>query len=67
MSATLTAMEASLVDGPLEGTKLDVAPVGGRPPSTLDVSADDGRILRYCLAEWTQEGMSADYSYLYPV
>ena len=25
------------------------------------------RLVRYCLAEWTQEGMSANYSYLYPV
>ena len=60
-------MEAVLLDGPLEGTKLDVEPVEGRPPSTVDVSNDDGRTLRYCLAEWTQTGMSADYSYLYPV
>ena len=60
-------MEAILIDGPLKGTKLQVEPVAGRPPSTVDVPADDGRTLRYCLAEWTQEGMSADYSYLYPV
>jgi hypothetical protein len=60
-------MEVVLIDGPLEGTKLQVEPVEGRPPSTVDVPAGDGRILRYCLAEWTQAGMSADYSYLYPV
>jgi hypothetical protein len=60
-------MEAVLKDGPLEGTKLEIQPVEGRPPSTVDVSGSDGRIVRYCLAEWTQEGMSAEYSYLYPV
>jgi hypothetical protein len=60
-------MEAVLTDGPLTGTSLEVEPVEGRPPSTIDVSDADGRILRYCLAEWTQAGMSAEYSYLYPV
>lgn len=60
-------MEAVLLDGPLAGTKLDVEPVEGRPPSTVDVPDGDGRALRYCLAEWAQTGMSADYSYLYPV
>jgi hypothetical protein len=60
-------MEAVLIDGPLKGTKLDVEAVAGRPPSTIDVANPDGQLLRYCLAEWTQEGMSADYSYLYPV
>ena len=60
-------MEAVLTDGPLEGTTLDVEPVEGRPPSTLDVPGPEGRILRYCLTEWTQAGMSADYTYLYPI
>lgn len=60
-------MEALLIDGPLEGTRLPVEAVGGRPPSTLDIPGRDGALVRYCLAEWTQEGLSADYSYLYPV
>jgi hypothetical protein len=60
-------MEAVLKDGPLEGTTLEVEPVEGRPPSTVDVSDAAGQVVRYCLAEWTQEGMSAEYSYLYPV
>jgi hypothetical protein len=60
-------MTAVLTDGPLSGTRLAVEPVAGRPPSTIDVSDSDGRIVRYCLAEWTQAGLSADYSYLYPV
>jgi hypothetical protein len=60
-------MQAALNDGPLKGTRLEVEPVEGRPPSTVDVPDADGRIVRYCLAEWTQDGMSAEYSYLYPV
>jgi hypothetical protein len=60
-------MEAVLIDGPLAGLKVEVEAVGGRPPSTLEVAGPDGRLVRYCLAQWTQEGMSADYSYLYPV
>ena len=59
-------MEAVLTDGPLAGTKLQVEPIAGRPPATVDVPAEDGQLLRYCLAEWEQTGMSADYSYLYP-
>lgn len=55
------------IDGPLEGTTLEVEPVQGRPPSAVDAPDAGGRILRYCLADWTQAGMSADYSYLYPV
>jgi hypothetical protein len=39
-------------------------PVEGRPPSTIDVPVDDGASLRYCLAEWTQEGMSANYTFV---
>jgi hypothetical protein len=60
-------MQAVLIDGPLEGTTIEVEPAEGRPPSTVDVSDADGQVLRYCLAEWTQQGMSAEYSYLYPV
>ena len=60
-------MEAVLLDGPLAGTKLNVEPVEGRPPRTVDVPDGDGGALRYCLDEWAQTGMSADYSYLYPV
>ena len=60
-------MEAVLKNGPLKGTKLDVEPVAGRPPSTLDVPSKKKGTLRYCLAELTQGGMSADYAYLYAV
>ena len=57
---------AALVDGPLEGTRIDVEVVEGRPPRTLDLPDDRGAC-RYCLAEWTQAGPSADYSFLYRV
>jgi hypothetical protein len=41
--------------------------VEGRPPKTIDVAADDGTTLRYCLAGWTQTGSSAEYTFLYRV
>jgi hypothetical protein len=41
--------------------------VEGRPPSTIDVSEVEGTVACYCLAEWTQEGMSAEYTFLYRV
>jgi hypothetical protein len=60
-------VEAVLKDGPLEGTKVEIEAVAGRPPSTIDVSDAEGAVARYCLAEWTQKGMSAEYTFLYPV
>jgi hypothetical protein len=41
--------------------------VEGRPPKTVDVPDDKGSVCRYCLAEWTQEGMTAAYTFLYAV
>ena len=65
MSApTITAM---LDDGPLNGRRVDAEVVQGRPPATVDVPADDGTTCRYCLAEWSQGGPSAVYSFLYRV
>jgi hypothetical protein len=61
---TVTAV---LEDGPLRGRQLDVATVEGRPPKTIDVPADDGASLRYCLTHWEQSGPTADYSFLYRV
>jgi hypothetical protein len=61
---TITAM---LDDGPLNGRRLDAEVVQGRPPATVDVPADDGTTCRYCLAEWSQGGPSAVYSFLYRV
>ena len=56
---------AALDDGPLRGSRIEVQVVEGRPPSTLDVPAEDGSMCRYCLAEWAQSGPSAVYTFLY--
>ena len=61
---TITAV---LEGGPLDGRRIDIAVVEGRPPKTMDVPADDGSTCRYCLAEWAQGGPSADYTFLYLV
>ena len=61
---TITAV---LDDGPLNGIRIDAQVVEGRPPSTVDVPADDGSTYRYCLAEWAQSGPSASYTFLYRV
>jgi tRNA (mo5U34)-methyltransferase len=58
---------ATLRDGPLEGSSIEVAVVEGRPPKTIDVPADDGSTCRYCLAGWAQSGRSAVYTFLYRV
>ena len=58
---------AVLVDGPLAGRSIEVGLVEARPPSTIEVRADDGTTCRYCLAEWAQSGPSAEYSFLYRV
>lgn len=58
---------AALADGPLRGTRIEAQVVQGRPPSTVDVQADDKSTCRYCLAEWTQSGPSAKYTFLYRV
>jgi len=62
--STITAI---LQRGPLAGRHIDVNVVEGRPPKTIDVQADDGSTCRYCLADWTQTGSSARYSFLYLV
>ena len=58
---------ATLDDGPLQGIRIEARVVEGRPPSTVDVPADDGSTCRYCLAEWAQSGPSATYTFLYRV
>ena len=60
-------VEALLEDGPRRGESIEVEPVEGRPPSTIDLPDGQGGSLRYCLSEWTQEGMTADYTFLYAV
>lgn len=61
------AIVAELGDGPLEGGSFDVEAVEGRPPKTIDVDAPDGGTCRYCLADWTQIGGKAAYTFLYRV
>ena len=67
LSGGPSTVTAELRDGPLEGRRLEVDPVEGRPPKTVDVEAEDGGTCRYCLAEWTQAGRRADYTFLYRV
>jgi hypothetical protein len=59
---TITAV---LQRGPLAGRRVDVDVVEGRPPKTIDATADDGSTWRYCLADWAQTGPSAIYTFLY--
>jgi hypothetical protein len=58
---------ATLKDGPLRGKRVEAQIVEGRPSSTIDVPSDDGSTCRYCLAELTQSGRSAIYTFLYRV
>ena len=62
-----TTITAALDDGPLRGKRIETQLVEGRPPSTLDVAADDASTCRYCLAQWAQSGPSAVYTFLYRV
>ena len=61
-----TTITAALDDGPLRGKRIEAQVVEGRPPSTVDVAADDGSTC-YCLAQWVQSGTSAVYTFLYRV
>jgi hypothetical protein len=56
-----------LEDGPMQGASIDVEVLEGRPPKTLDLTADDGSTCRYVLATWMQAGDSARYTFLYRV
>jgi hypothetical protein len=58
---------AELDDGPLQGIRIEAEVIEGRPPSTIDVPADESSTCRYCLAEWAQTGPSATYTFLYRV
>jgi hypothetical protein len=61
------AVRALLEDGPMQGKTVEVEAVEGRPPKTIDVPDDKGGAYRYGLAQWTQEGMTAEYTFLYAV
>jgi hypothetical protein len=62
-----TTITAALTDGPLQGKRIEAQVVEGRPPSTVDVPAEHGSTFRYCLAQWSQSGPSAQYTFLYRV
>ena len=62
-----TTITAVLDDGPLRGKRIETLVLEGRPPSTVNVPADDGSTCRYCLAQWVQSGPSAVYTFLYRV
>jgi hypothetical protein len=51
----------------MQGKTVEVEAVEGRPPKTIDVPDETGGTCRYGLAQWTQEGMTADYTFLYAV
>ena len=63
----LPPVRALLEDGPMQGKTVEVEAVEGRPPKTIDVPDEKGGTWRYCLAQWTQEGMTAAYTFLYAV
>jgi hypothetical protein len=60
-------VRAILEDGPLQGRAIEVEPVEGRPPKTIDLPDEKGGACRYCLEQWAQEGMTATYTFLYTV
>jgi hypothetical protein len=62
---TITAL---LADGPLDGTRIEVEPLEGRPPKTLELpSVDGGADCRYCLEGLVHGNGSALYTFLYRV
>ena len=61
-------MQAQLTDGPLKGKVVEVEPVEGRPPATIDLQKEkDEGTVRYCLSQLDQSGHTAAYSFLYDV
>ena len=60
-------MKALLTDGPMRGKPVEIEPVEGRPPMTIDLQDEGDGTLRYCLSELSQEGMTAAYTFLYAV
>jgi len=60
-------VKALLKDGPLRGEPVEVEPVEGRPPMTIDLPDKDDGTLRYCLSELNQSGATATYAFLYAV
>ena len=51
----------------MKGKPVEIEPVEGRPPMTIDLQDEGGGALRYCLSELSQEGLTAAYTFLYAV
>ncbi len=51
----------------MQGKTVEVDAVEGRPPKTIDVPDEKAGACRCCLAQWTQAGMPAAYTFLYAV
>lgn len=53
----------------MQGKRVDMERVEGRPPKTIVVSDEEAGegagAYRYGLAEWSQEGMTAVYTFLH--
>lgn len=62
----VSVLIAELSDGPISGSRREVAAIEGRPPKTIDIAWGE-RTARYCLVEWQQSGHTAVYGYLYEV
>lgn len=63
-----SVLRAQLENGPLEGQTIEVEFVEARPPKTIEATDEQGSTTyRYCLSEWTQEGETALYTFLYAV
>ena len=62
-----TLVQARLTDGPLRGRLVEVEPVEGRPPATIDIPNNEAGTVRYCLSQLSQKGTTAAYSFLYAV
>ena len=62
-----TLVQARLTDGPLRGQLVEVEPVEGRPPATIDIPNNEAGTVRYCLSQLSQKGTTAAYSFLYAV
>lgn len=63
----LGGVRAVLDNGPMQGDSVEVEPVEGRPPKTLDLPDGKGNVYRYCLDQWKQEGHAAVYTFVYAV
>jgi hypothetical protein len=57
-------VRALLEDGAMQCETVALEAVEGQPPKTIDVADQKGGACRYGRAQWTQEGMTAAYTFL---